>query len=306
MDCSDDEVLTAYSVMEMGGLKHVPDELHRCERRRCMMWEYRRKRKLNARVGVHRDPVYVCRGSWRVHRCGEQCDYVEQTIEGYVCCLTGVTIGERHEHHESSKTDFWGRLVTSTHSRGSSMGSRRPSRREAESRRVREWTTKSVRLLFCSDARKKYYDTRIRKLGRESLVGGRVPTLTKVTYEMMMRVRKMPVTYNPPCAETDPRLDVLAGRIAVYGLKFSRLKRNQKTVHAFVCACVEMLRIGCTIGATEMVPVDEFVARHAPEELLHGPLGNMRCRYMTSASLLIIQSITSAAGLPLRHMRFGL
>jgi hypothetical protein len=267
------------------------------------MWEYR-----DGRAGVRprqpRADVYVCRESWQVHRCGELCDRSEQTTEGYVCCLTGLALGERHEYHETYKTNFWGRPIATTHSRGPLSHSRRPSRGEAESRRVRGWVVRSVRLLFCSDARRATYEARMGKLVKEWTTPGRVLGLREVTYALMCRVRVSPVAYNTPCESTDPRLDILSKRIAVYALRFPGLKKNRKTIHAFVSACVEKLRVGHWIGTTEMFPMDLFVARHAPEELLHGPLGQMRCRYMSSASLSIRQGITSRAGLPLRTMRF--
>lgn len=296
MDCSDDEVLDAFSRDVMNGVRYVPDADHRCVRMRCRLWEYRRAGQ-SARC-----PVFVCRTSWRVHRCGEDCTHREQTTEGYVCYLTGLVLGEHHEYHDSLKTDFWGRRVTSTHMRVGT--SRRPSRAEAESRRVREWTRRSVRALFCSDARRKTYAARVSKLATEHFSPSRPRDFTGVTFAMIDRIRRSPVEFNPPCASDDPRLAGLAERLAVYALKFRGLKRNQKMVHAFVSACVEKLRCGHYIGTTEMFPVDEFVARHAPDELLHGPLGGMRCRYMSLASLLIVKEITSEAGLPLREMRF--
>lgn len=123
-------------------------------------------------------------------------------------------------------------------------------------------------------------------------------------HAFLRRVDGNVVCFNRPCDSDDSRLPPLVDGLTRHALKFRTLKRNRKTVHAFVSACIEKLRTGYSIGGVEMYPHDPFVWAHAPDELLHGPLGGMRCRYMSAASLMIAKESTSDAGLPLRHMRY--
>ena len=58
--------------------------------------------------------------------------------------------------------------------------------------------------------------------------------------------------------------------------------------------------------APRFFPRVDFVRTHAPDELQHGPLGNMKCRYMSQANLLIAKGVTSTAGLPVKDRLFKL
>ena len=283
-------------------LLFAPTPDHRCSRG-CMMWKCPLGRTPVEKVLYGRCPIYVCKNHKVVHRCGENCVESERNVEGNVCVLTGTMVGERYTHHVSLKTDYWGRRVSGTHTFNSSSSSR--SRSTGVNGKLLIWTRQSLQTLFSSPKRRDAYKSKISKL-RSSLKTHNKPGVpfTTVNAMILQFLRRNNVSFNPPSPPNDPILEQLALSISTYSQKFPKVKRTQKTIFAFTSACVERLRTGMTIRGVQIFPMVPFVSTHAPEELQHGQLGNMKCRYMSAANLIIAQGVTSAAGIPLKNMAF--
>lgn len=284
-------------------LLFAPTTNHRCCGG-CVMWKCPLGRTSVEKVLYGKCPIYVCKNHKVVHRCGENCNETELNVEGNVCVLTGTMVGEIHTHHVSLKTDYWGRRVSTTHT-FQSVSSR--NRNNGLNNKLLIWTRQSLQTLFSSSKRRDAYKSKISKL-RNSLKTHNKPGVpfTMVNAMILQFLKRNNVSFNPPCPINDPTLEQLALSISKYSQKFPKVKHTQKTIFAFTSACVERLRTGMTIRGVQIFPMVPFVSTHAPEELQHGQLGNMKCRYMSAANLIIAQGVTSAAGVPLKDMAFVL
>lgn len=301
MNWNDDSVLRAFESCHAKHRLFAPSKNHRCGNL-CRFWKFTPPAKNTAaKVMYGKAPAYVCINHKCVHRCGEECSRAVVNVEGSVCELTGMFLGTHHVHHSSLKTDFWGHRVRSTHRHVE-------RRRKAETNidaKLREWTAKAVRTLFSSPGRIAAYGHRISKLHqilKSSLRRGEPFTVANI--KLLTYVRQNQTAFNPPSVDSDKRLEALVCSISAYARKFKKLRLNPKNVFAFVAACVECLRSGVVIQNVVMFPRLEFVSQHAPEELQHGLLGKMKCRYVTAARQIIANEITSSAGVPIKSMAY--
>ena len=196
-----------------------------------------------------------------IHRCGIHCSTMEQTVEGYVCMLTGLVIGDITVYHASNKTDYWGRRVVGTHTIHKSGA----SKQKLAGEKIRRWTRSAINALFCSTERWAVYNHRMSKVKALCQTAQRNNRLfTDVNFILLTHVRKIPVSFNSPCTPNDKMLSILSDSIAQYAIMFPGLKHSQKTIFAFVSACVEKLRRGLIIYGTEIFSQSRFCENSRP------------------------------------------